>query len=404
MYDGFFPTVATAPSRRDMLTLVPLCGACKLNTKCRSPLMPLDGRGKKRVMVIGEAPGAEEDLEGRPFVGASGKFLMECLEGTGLDLRRDCWIINSLSCRPENSVIDNERKIDFCRPRVIKFIREKKPEVVILLGGTAVKSVLGWLWKEDVGNVTRWAGWQIPSQEINAWVVPTFHPSHVLRQLKERPNERVLQAYFQRHLYEAAQLTGRPWEEVPDYKSRVEILLSPEQAARRIRQVYQNAQEVAFDYETTTLKPDGPHASIFACAVSSGKETVAYPWLKETAQATAEMLSSRVPKLGWNLKFEDRWTRRKMGFWVQNCVYDGMQGAHVLDNRKGITSLKFQAFVNLGLGAYDAGIKPFLKSKGGTNSPNRIREAPLKDLLLYCGLDSFLEYKLCKMQMKSLGM
>jgi hypothetical protein len=79
-----------------------------------------------------------------------------------------------------------------------------------------------------------------------------------------------------------------------------------------------------------------------------------------------------------------------------------MLAAHALDNRPGITSLKFQVFAMLGMGSYDDHIKPFLKTKGKLRL-NHIDEIDERDLLLYNGLDSLYEYKLAQLQMPLLG-
>ena len=77
-----------------------------------------------------------------------------------------------------------------------------------------------------------------------------------------------------------------------------------------------------------------------------------------------------------------------------------MTDAHVLDKRRGITGLKFQAFVNFGVGDYDRTVSPYLKGEGG-NGRNRVTEAPLNKLLLYCGMDALLAFKLAEKQRES---
>ena len=381
---------------------IPKCGACKLCDRCNSPKMPMDGNGKKRVMIVGEAPGKEEDEQGRPFVGAAGRYLLNALDGTGIDFREDCWITNALICRPPNNTIDDPRKIDYCRPNIVKRIKESKPEVVILLGLQAVRSVLGWLWKDDVGTMARWAGWQIPSQQINAWVCPTFHPSHVMREEGET-RDRVLPRLFTTHLHQALDLKGRPWAATPpDYTKKLELLTSPSKAIERITAIAKHSDTISFDYETTTLKPDSSSARIVCCAVSNGRETISYPWTKETAVATQQLLRSSTPKIGYNVKFEERWTIKEFGHGVKNWVWDGMLAAHVLDNRSHITGLKFQAFVRFGIGAYDANVAPYLKS-AGSNTLNRINDVPMAKLLEYCAMDALLEHKVCKLQMEEMS-
>ena len=89
---------------------------------------------------------------------------------------------------------------------------------------------------------------------------------------------------------------------------------------------------------------------------------------------------------------------------VRNWKWDTMLGAHTLDNRPGITSIKFQAFVMLGVDSWDWPIKPFLKMKNkGGNVPNRLKDAPLTTMLKYNGLDSLYEWHVAVKQMERFG-
>jgi len=109
------------------------------------------------------------------------------------------------------------------------------------------------------------------------------------------------------------------------------------------------------------------------------------------------------------MKFEQNWSVERVGTPVYGWEWDSMQAAHILDNRKGITGLKFQAYVNFGLIDYDSHIEGWLKGGGeqGANSINKVRELVEKkgpdELLTYCGLDSLLEFKLAEIQRKELG-
>jgi hypothetical protein len=165
-------------------------------------------------------------------------------------------------------------------------------------------------------------------------------------------------------------------------------------------------QPLAFDYETTALKPDGPEAEIVSAslgwAAGDGVRAVSFPWVGEAIPAMKRLLHSKVPKIAHNMKFEERWTRKVFGRGVRNWYWDTMQAAHVLDNRRGITGLNFQAFVHFGQAPYDEDVKPFLKSIG-PGKPNRIRELKLADLLLYGGLDALLTFMLAQKQMKEMG-
>lgn len=398
MPNTFFPLSVLQDVRAPDQTTAK-CGKCGLYKTCNSPKMEPTGRGKRDVLVVGEAPGEREDEVGRQFVGKTGKILRDALVTVGLNPDRDCVFDNALRCRPPNNRIKDDRAVEYCRPNVLNTIKAHDPKVIVLLGGKAVRSVIGHLWKEDVGPVKRWAGWKIPSQKWNTWICPTFHPSFVSRE-----NSVVLSRMFLKHVGAAAELhADRPWDKIPNYRKEVEVVFDHKEAAEFIRRLSVGSRAVAFDYETNMLKPESERAVIVCCAVSDGKRTVAYPWVGEAVKATKELLRSRVPKIASNMKFEERWTLKHFGVGVRNWRLDTMLASHVLDHRELITSIKFQSFVRLGQTSYDDHIKPYLKSKlPGGYAINRIRDADMTDLMLYCGLDALLEWQVAKIQKKEL--
>jgi uracil-DNA glycosylase family 4 len=393
--EGFFPIVA---SRRRELPVLPRCGLCRLyKSGCRTPKMKVAGRGAREVLIIGEAPGKDEDRSGEPFTGGSGWRLRRSISATGLDPFRDCWLYNSLICYANGQTV-NKQAVDWCRPNVVGLITELKPKVILLLGAKAVRSVIGWLWKEDTGGITRWAGFRAPSQQLNAWVCPTFNPAYIMRLEHE-----VADRAFDDHVRRAVRKTERPWSSVPDWSKDVDVEINPDAAADKIARRFMFSPLVAFDYETNMIKPDHPKAQVVCCAISDGKYTVAFPWHGAAAAAARLILASDKAKIGFNMKFEDRWSRDRLGVQVRNWRHDGMQVAHALDNRHQITGLKFQAFVRLGMSSYDDDVKPYLESDdGGGYGFNRVKDVPLPKLLLYCGLDALLEFKVYQSQRKEL--
>jgi uracil-DNA glycosylase family 4 len=398
---GFFKkselNIVEAPMSR-----IPKCQACGLWEGCKSPKMPVYGKGRRKIIIVGEAPGADEDTQGKPFVGATGQVLRTALLRLGIEPGRDTLLTNALICRPPRNEIRDEVLVEHCRPNLIKTIEEHQPEVIVPLGKIAVKSVLGWLWKEDVKEIGRWVGWQIPCQKLNAWICPTYHPSFLLRS-----KDPVVERYFEQHLEAAVNLGGRPWKVVPNFRDKIQVCPDPEDAANLIRAIIDTPGTIAFDYETDRLKPDNKEARIICASVCwEGKETIAFPWHGPVIEAMSKLLQSRQhPKIGYNAKFEDRWTNAKLGIRVRGWVWDGMLAAHVLDNRPDITGLKFQAFVLLGQEPYNKHLESLLKPKdgGGGNAKNQISDIELRDLMLYCGMDSLLEFKVGKLQMEAVG-
>lgn len=400
---GFFSR-AEMTARRPPLPLLPQCGACGLSRGCRSPKMKVSGSGKRNVLIVGEAPGEEEDAKGEPFVGTVGRFLESELARIGVNMRRDCWLVNAARCRPPRNKLP-EKAVDYCRPLTVADVEALRPETVILLGARAVRSVIGWLWKEQVGAAERWVGWEIPGRKINAWVCPTYHPSYVLRSREESETKyQLLLLFFREHLEAAFGLRGRPWEREPDDSKAVRVIHDPGEAAGIIRGLI-GQEPIAFDYENDRLKPDHPDASIVCASASNGREAWAWPWHGEAVPASRELLRSGTPLIASNLKHEQRWTKKAFGRGVRNWCWDTMLQAHVIDNRPGITSIKFQAFVLLGADSWDHHVKPFFKAAGrGGNSPNRIREIGMTTLMKYCALDSLYEHQVARKQAELLGM
>jgi DNA polymerase len=378
----------------------PKCRLCKLKDKCLSPKMQPTGKGRKQILVVAEAPGKDEDEKGIQLIGKAGQRLRKTLRELDCSLDRDCWKTNAVICRPpENKIQD--KYVKFCRPNLYRTINKLNPVVIILLGSKAVDSFIGREWGKGVGGIGRWAGWRIPLQARNTWVCPTYHPSYLLRK-ENQQTSKVLSLWFERHLKAAMELEDRPWEEIPDYSRKVQVIMSPEEAAGFIRR-QAGRGPVSFDYETNMLKPDSSRARIVSCAMCwEGSCTIAYPWEGEAIKATQEVLRSPVPKYGANAKFEQRWTLKEFGHGVRNWRFDTMQAAHILDNRPWITSVKFQAFVQLGLPPWDHHIEPYLNVKQG-NKENRIAELDMKDLLEYNGMDALVEYRLAELQTKEIG-
>lgn len=347
---------------------------------------------------MGEAPGRDEDTQGIQFCGKTGKRLENELKSLGINMRKDCWLHNAIICRPPNNETPTEDKIGYCRANVTRALKELQPEVIIPLGKIAIKSLLPPLTSEDVDSISKWTGWRIPSVKLNAWICPTFHPSYV-----ERRESSITDKMFHDHLEAAFDKDERPWRVIPDYKAQVKCLSSPDQAADEIRKFLSSKHPVAFDYETNMLKPDSPQAEIVCCSLSNGEYTIAYPWHGEAVRATRAVLKDRrIKKIASNMKFEDRWTYAKLGFWVRGWDFDTMLGAHWLDQRARITSIKFQAFVHLGVPSWNDHIEPFLRSAKNSNVPNRIKEIDPLDLLRYNGLDSLFEFEVARIQ-KGLG-
>lgn len=366
------------------------CEKCGLFRGCQTPYMKAAGLGKKKILLIGEAPGAQEDRSGIPFVGKAGSALDAALSKVGINMDRDCIRTNACICRPPGNSTPTKTQIDQCRKFLFEVIEKHKPEKIITLGGPALESLIGL--REKVGAVSQWVGFAIPDQTLKAWVFPTFHPSYVLR---EDENNAATRVWWMKHLQQAADHSSTFYEH--NYRSDVHVIRDLDKAAEEIRGMM-NAEEVAFDYETTGLKPYNRGHKILSASMSDGFYAISFLFRKELWDLWREFLRSPIRKVAHNLKFEEVWSRTILGTPVENWVWDTMIAAHIIDNRPGITSLKSQAYLNLGVAGYEDEIKPYMVSKDGANGFNRLEEFPQKQLLQYGGEDALYTAKLKEIQ------
>lgn len=388
---GFFASSSVQQSAP--VTLLPKCGACGLYKHCETPKMKVHGNGRRGVLIVGEAPGEAEDEEGKPFVGKAGQYLRDALDEIAIDLDEDAWSTNSIICHPRGSKPPDDKQITYCRPNLATAIARLRPTVVLTLGRTALVSTLKPYWRE-VGQMQRWTGWQMPLSKH--WVCPTYHPSFLLRM-----NSDLLGKMFVKDLDTAFKL-----RKAPDFdllaQASIKKLYNDDEIVSAIDS-FEDKEWVAFDYETNCLKPEYPGAKVFCAALSDGKTTISYPWTGKAVAHTGEFLRrSNVRKIASNLKFEERWTRKLFGHGVRRWGWDTMLGAHVCDSREGITSLKFQMLVKLGVPSYNTTIEPYLGSSA-KDRMNSIHEIALPELLTYNGFDALWEIKLAQVQRKEMG-
>lgn len=391
------------------------CASCGLYQFKLNPRMEAFGNGKLGILNVGESPNEKEDERGKQWQGKVGRKLRVMYRHLGVDLFEDCWNINAANCRPTSGTGANRAPTDYeiacCRARVLKVIDECQPKVIVVFGNSPILSLLGHRWKKDLGGITKWRGWTIPDRDFNAWVCPTFHPSYVDRQSAFPEVELI----WQQDLERAISMVGRPLPNFQDDKQGIHIIDNQDELKTVLEKIDLGWEGdlISFDYETTGLKPHAKGHKIVCCSISTGTDKVysfMFPTRKHQLIAFRRLMANPdIGKMAHNMKFEHAWTEVKVKSMVQNWVWDSMQAAHILDNRPGITKLKFQTYVNLGVVDYDSHIAPFLEGvdKKNANSMNRIFEFidryGEKELLTYCGLDSLYQHRLAMGQMCQLG-
>lgn len=155
------------------------CLACPLGSLGRTNVVFGEGNPDARLMFIGEGPGKEEDAQGRPFVGRSGKLLNRIIENIGIK-RQDIFITNIVKCRPPNNRKPLPIESQICKNLLLlNQIKIICPKVICTLGSTATQGLL-----EKKIKITKIHGIRINMGSII--IIPTYHPAYVLRNPKKQ--------------------------------------------------------------------------------------------------------------------------------------------------------------------------------------------------------------------------
>jgi uracil-DNA glycosylase family 4 len=355
--------------------------------------------------VIGEAPGKVEDRKGMPWQGQSGRLLQRTMAKYGIDLFEDCICVNAVNCRPADNRTPTSFEVDCCRKVVVEnLLWDEAPHVIVLLGSVAIQSFLGSRWPTDLGGVNKWRGFVIPDQDFNCWVVPTFHPSYIMR-MDSREAYTVWGQDLQ-IIRDLVDPDSGPMK-VPEYTEPKIVLHKNLNFLKQIK-----TEEVALDYETTGLKSQGKGHRII-CAGLAFDELTAHafmmPKTKIGRRPFMDLLQHRnIGKIGHNIKFEHNWTKNRYGITINNWIWDSMLAAHQLDNRSRITNLKFQIYMNFGVLIKDEDVGKFIYEKDPSgNGFNFVYDLLAESdgeerLLRHVALDAYWEYRLAKKQMKEL--
>jgi uracil-DNA glycosylase len=166
------------------------CTRCVLHKQGRKQIVFGVGNPKTELMFIGEAPGADEDQQGEPFVGRAGQLLNNMIKAMGLE-REQVYIANIIKCRPPNNRTPEREECETCSPFLMRQIATIKPKVIVALGAVAAKTLLAI--NESMSNLRgRWYEFRptgVRSNEANwtsAKLAVTYHPAFLLRDPRQK--------------------------------------------------------------------------------------------------------------------------------------------------------------------------------------------------------------------------
>lgn len=314
----------------------------------------IDGEGKAKrpyVMFLGEAPGAQEDQQGKPFVGPSGKLIRRLIQEMGLE--DDCFITNAVRCRPPENRNPSAQEMRVCGAYLTEEIKRVKPQHIVALGAYAIRALTG----EDRVAVSAKRG-------IRSWefmgipVIATYHPAAILR------NKKLLPALCE----DLNRLASREYVRPEKVQWKFHKTVTP-------KLLYSS---MAFDVETSRLSPYKPGGRIL-CVSWCGKDHVAR--VSTDIAGFVSALDQRKPRLvGHNVKFDLTWLREKHGYVHAGPVDDSMVAAHVADENQSL-NLKWLASHYTGYGDYAQDVMKFRNNE-------KLEELPEEQLYEYCCYDS----------------
>ncbi len=379
------------------------CSRCGLLHHCKSPKLKVRGKGSKKVLFVTEQPSELDDVRNMWFTDEASRHIVN-LWGAD-EFFDECWVTGSIQCYRKGQPTKNQ--IGYCRTNLLRTIDKLQPHVIVLLGDESIRSFIGKRWKKglvtksEAGEKvkktisTRWRGFAIPDQDYKAWVIPTYDPLYVQDSRSTR-----LSAILADDLELAYNHIHTP---VPDYINSLELdlLINDRSIVSYLLQVEKQAKRIVFDYETNALKPYNKYCDIYYLSVSHRPgQAAAFPLTERAIPIWIRILeNSNIKKIAHNMKFEHVWSKVVLGANINNWELCTLTSTHFLDNRAGITGLKFQTYVNFGIIDYASDMEEYLTSVPGTKY-NRISQAPMKKILKYSAMDSALTHKLFAMQME----
>jgi len=228
-------------------------GKCEYCQKCplyNEPQVPAVGIPSAEIMLIGEAPGAQEVAYGEPFVGRSGQILNSALEEAGIE-RAKLYITNAVSCRPSDNRTPTPEEIQLCRGRLVKEINQVKPKLIVTLGAVPMRSIL------KLNGIVKHHGQEVYSEEFGCLVLPCYHPAFVLRDPRR-------QHEFLQDIMRIPRLID---DSKPKAKTEY-IVVDSFEKLYQMRDDLKSLPAVAFDIETNGLNPFMEGANVTAISFS----------------------------------------------------------------------------------------------------------------------------------------
>jgi len=400
------------------------CGNCGNYLNCCNPKLKASGSGSNGILLLLETPSKEEDYYGEAGTLNDEQFLWlkNQLEEIGISYD-DCWKVNAVGCY---SSIKKPKLFKFCQNRIDAIIREKKPRLIIAFGTDTLQVTVANTFTRGIGDIIKWRGFCIPERrwgdgnpDDGIWIMHVESPMEIIysealqRNNKWKRAETFLDkvfavertSYYRMHLRTLKEDIRNAYikssEPIPKKVQTTiipRVILSEIEALDFLKHTYHYLKEnpqaiLVMDTETSSLKSYNRNTFLYSVSmladIKQGATSFLITPLIIKALQKIFTLNPRIAGANW--KFDYCFLKNKANIDAYNLYHDTVLMAHILDNRDGITSLKFCGYVYYGQ-AWEDTVHKYLEAEGGCNELNRIRQAPVKDLLYYGSLDVIMTY------------
>jgi len=300
------------------MILTTFCEKCRLYKTAKNPCIRGRGNLHSKLLIVGEAPGRNEDEQGTPFIGAAGKILNEALDQMNIDY----FITNAVKCRPIDEKGGNrtptQLEIQSCKPFTYEIIQEMQPKVILALGNVALRQLLPLKLQQNLAR-----GRVYYASYLNAYVIATYHPAFLLRH-----SDSMYYEEFYSDLALVQDILGKPLcRYIP---SQPKTLSHTYEIQKYLEQV-KKSNVVAIDLETTGLDFLIDKITDISLCIKEGEGvhiewTNMLPHLNLFSQILAD---EKITKIFHNGKFDIKFLRG-CGFDVKGFRFDTMLAYHLL--------------------------------------------------------------------------
>jgi DNA polymerase-1 len=392
------------------------CKQCKLYKDKTNPKLKAYGLFKKKILVIGSMPSQSDDNIGKPFNTASetGKFLHNAFNEVGLDLYKDCLIINACDCYKEKTL--TERDIRCCLYRKERVVQKYKPRYILLLGTEAKKSFYSFdpqRKKYAALPLTSLRGFCVPDKNSNAYIFHSEHPSFVSHYNKD------MQSIFKLDLLTFASIVKK--KKRPTFINFEENII-PFRKYKEVKSLFQKILQekptMIFDYESSSYRYHEKKHKVYLVSIQTTDNNTTYvvpldfprnansdSWWNNSKRKKVFGLfkkileDEKIKKVAQNIKHEIQCSHYLLNAEVKNVYHDTMIAAHVINTEDKLTNLKTQGYLRFG--QYHYGISDNIIGSD-PQELNKFATLPFDVATKYCAIDSKITNKLIEPQINTI--